>query len=244
MDMEVVDRSIPQEMKDLIRLALETGLDTVSIGYESIGSDFNAPIGWQLHMDRLETVERADIRKNFLSVTTQISSPDPTAYVGDRSIAANYLDFDEIKAWITAPREGIAEYTDAEKAQFSKDADLFLEAISNGWEAQRELRRYDAENLEKHMPETSPHAMVVKYTYTALNWHFNEDGHSANRSTGVDVSERMSVIKRGLSTSNSYYSAIGITKVDESVVLGKLKDKAPWFVPVAYHDDALEEWIK
>lgn len=241
--MEVVDRSIPQEMKDLIRLALETGLDTVSIGYESIGSDFHAPIGWQLHMDRLETVERRKLRENFLSVTSQISSPDPTAYVGPHDVEDPYLHFDEIKAWIVAPREGIAEYSEAEKAQFVKDADLFLEAVSNGWEAQRELRRYDAENLDKHLPETSPHPIIVKYTFTALNWHFNEEGHPAHRSTDVDVSERMSVIKKGLSASKSYYSAIGITKVDESVVLGKVRSEAPWFVPMAYHT-ANEGWMK
>lgn len=243
--MTTVDRTMPESMRKLIRLALETGLDGVQFSFEGLSFDFAAPIGWLLHLSRLDPMVVGDVPQdsNHLTIGAQIGS-EPDAYVGPVDGSESpYLNVEQITAWITAPREAVPAYTAAEKAQFTLDADLFLDAIDKGWSSSRQLHRNNAVMLDVHLPAEQPHRIHVTYEFSALNWHYSIDDHPASREMGAPISENRVLIKYSVTEASAFYSTINGQKTVESSVRDPLTRTAPWFAPVAYFDQALEDWV-
>lgn len=243
--MTTVDRTMPEPMRKLIRLALETGLDAVQFSFEGLSFDFAAPIGWILHLSRVDPIVVGHIPQdsNHLTINCQIGS-EPDAYVGPVDGSESpYLDAQQIADWITAPREGIPAYTAVEKAQFAQDADLFLETIDKGWHPARTLGRHNALTLDELLPGAGPHQIHVTYEFAALNWFYSVEGHPASQEMGAAVSENRVLIKRSITDVSAFYCTIDGKKTVESSVRDPLTRTAPWFAPVAYFDRNLEDWV-
>ncbi|WP_406004590.1 hypothetical protein [Streptomyces sp. NBC_00987] len=144
-----IDRTIPASLVELAQRALRSGrIDEVFLGFEGLGADFPAAIGWIMHLSRVETTLAAQLGisdvNNHLVVTSQIGS-EPRAFVGiDRPM----MDAEAITAWIDLPRptdsgEPIADLGDTE---------MLITAVRNGWSVQRELRRADHMFMCRHAP--------------------------------------------------------------------------------------------
>lgn len=237
-----VDRTVPASMIRLITLALETGLDKVSLGFEGMGHDFPAPIGWLLHLRRLDCYATDEQGGNFLTVSVRVGE-EATAYVGPMHSANPYLDEAQIAAWITAPRPGARPYTAEECLSLAQDVQVFLAAVANGWEASRELRRGDALSLEEHLPSGQPRPVVTKYSYSALNWFYNTKKHPGYRKNGTEVSQSLTLIKAAITATTPYYCAQGMERISEVSLREKLGSPAPFTAPVAYTNEELDDWV-
>lgn len=238
----VVDRTPPASMLRLIKLALETGLDKVSLGFEGMGYDFPAPIGWLLHLRRLDSYAADEEEGNYLTISARIGH-EAEAYVGPVDNEEPYLNEEQIAAWITAPRPGARDYTPEEKAQFAQDTELFLAALEKGWQSSRGLRREDALGLEEHLPSQTPRPLVTKYNFAALNWFYGIEGHAGYNKNGTEVSENLTMIKAAITATAPYYCARGIERISQETLLAKLATQTPFFAPVAYNSEELDDWV-
>lgn len=247
------NRQLPEGMIKLLRLALESGLDGIELGFEGLGADFPAPIGWQLHLRRVdEMLVEGPIgsdasRANWLNVSAQLGS-EITAYVGPVDSENPYLNEEQIAAWITAPRAGITAPTDEERAVYGAETERFVTAVNNGFSAGRELRRWDQVSLTKFLTERAtaekpfvqPELTTV-YKFSALNWFYNTVGHPAHRSNGTKVSENLTVMLKDASSAVPFYCAQDGTDISAQEILEKIATKSPWFAQMAYCTEETED---
>lgn len=245
------DRSLPAGMAELLRLALEAGLDFVELGFESLDYDFAAPIGWILHLSRVDPMlidgpaGSPESRANHLTVTAQVGS-QVNAYVGPINSEDPYLNEAQIAAWIQEPRAGIPEYTAEDRAALAGETKRFLDALANGWSASREIRRHDRVMMNKHFEANNPD-MVTVFKFSAPNWFYNIEGHPGNRENGTSTSLNLTVVSSKITAPIPYYCGIDGVRSDAQTILGKIASPQPWFAPVAYCTEETEsedsEWV-
>ncbi|MEV7952898.1 hypothetical protein [Streptomyces sp. NPDC088141] len=237
-----IDRTIPASLVELAQRALRSGrIDEVFLGFEGLGADFPAPIGWIMHLNRVEITLAAQLGisdvGNHLVATSQIGS-EPGAFVGiDRPM----MDAEAITAWIDLPRptgsgEPIADLGDAE---------MLITAVRNGWSVQRELRRADHMITSRHTPAEMPDRLPLQASYQlhALNNFYNVEDTSSHRSTGAPVS-RMIFFRRYAVPASSWVSAMADgTRISPEGAVNEISVRAPWYADVAYFDEDAETWI-
>ncbi len=85
--------------------------------------------------------------------------------------------------------------------------------------------------------------MVVSREFSALNWFDNEAGHPAHRDTGAKVSQNVCLGYKGPDAASPFFALLEATKINHDAALAMLYSQSPWFSPVAYFDDAKEEWV-
>lgn len=248
-----VTRRPPDDILDLARLALTTGHDEVHLMFEGLDADFPAPIGWQLHIMRIDPLYALWLKEYGIADHLEVISGVPghlrvTAQIGSevsafRGSSEPYWGHDEIAAWIRIPRAGISDPAAEELAAHQRDADRMITAWANGWSAERTLRRETNAILKLRAPnEAAP--MVVSYRYSALNHFFNVTGHPAHRSNGTDVSVDIYLCRDDLCGDDWLYSAVGSERVSAADALARVTQRAPWYADVAHFDQDDEEWIR
>ncbi|MFJ5725500.1 hypothetical protein [Streptomyces sp. NPDC093149] len=236
-----IDRTIPASLVELAQRALRSGrIDEVFLGFEGLGADFPAPIGWIMHLNRVETTLAAQLgtsdEGNHLVVTSQIGS-EPKAFVGiDRPV----MDAEAITAWIDLPRP-----TDSgEPIGDLEDAELLITAVRNGWSVQRELRRADHVITSRHAPAEMPDRLPLQASYQlhALNNFYNVEDTPSHRSTDAPASRRI-YLRRDAVPASSWVSAMveGSRTSPESAI-NEISGRAPWYADVAYFDEDTETW--
>lgn len=225
-----IDRTMPQAFVELAERSLKTGtLDYVSIGFEGLGADFPAPIGWLLHMNRFGQVllhqTGLSEQGNHMFVSAQVGE-EPSAFAG---VGEDDLDAEEISQWINHPRPGIAGPTIMDV----DDVELMITALRNGWTASREITRIGTQ-------------IGVTYVFEALNNFFNVEGHPTHRSTGASLSRRISLVStvRSQAPQQAHAAFIDGTTATAQMALAEIHEQAPWYADVAYFDDDQEEWIR
>lgn len=239
-DAPTTDRRMPQAMLDLYLLALETGtIDQVELGYEGLDAEFPAPVGWMLHLTRVEPELAHELGvdgdDNHLCVTAQVGSNEPQAF---RGLDEPYWGPEQITAWITRPRAGLPQ-TQAAPVEIH-DVDLMLHSALNGWSCRRMLLRNQQYLMQERMPNHDPFLMI-SYRFSALNWHYNDPSHPAHRDTGAQVSLDLS-LGRFLDKSSWNHALIEAKNVDPEEVLSQLKQRCPWYADVAYFDETKDTW--
>jgi hypothetical protein len=225
-----IDRTAPLAFRELAEIALKVGsIDHVSMGFEGLGADFPAPIGWILNMNRIDQVllhqTGLSEQGNHMMVSAQVGQ-EPSAFVG---FGQDYLDAEEISQWIHHPRPGIA----GPIIMDVDDVELMITALRNGWTAAREITRIGTQ-------------VGVAYVFEALNNFYNLEGHPAHRSTGASLSRRVSLVSpvRSHAPEQAYAAFVdGVTSTAEKA-LAEIAEQAPWYADVAYFDDDQEEWIR
>ncbi|MFC9755200.1 hypothetical protein [Streptomyces sp. NPDC056921] len=237
-----IDRTIPASLVELAQRALRSGrIDEVFLGFEGLGADFPAPIGWIVHLNRVETTLAAQLGisdvNNHLVVTSQIGS-EPRAFVGiDRPM----MDAEAITAWIDLPRptdsgEPIADLGDTE---------TLITAVRNGWSVQRELRRADHMIMSRHAPAEMCDRLPLGASYQlhALNNFYNVKDTPSHRSTGAPVS-RTIFLRRDAVPAGPWLSAMAEgTRISPESAISEISVRAPWYADVAYFDEDTETWI-
>ncbi|MFF3127033.1 hypothetical protein ACFVRD_33080 [Streptomyces sp. NPDC057908] len=237
-----IDRTIPASLVELAQRAVRSGrIDKVSLGFEGLGADFPAPIGWIMHLNRVETTLAAQLGisdvGNHLMATSQIGS-EPRAFVGiDRPM----MDAEAITAWIALPRptdsgEPIADFGDAE---------MLITAVRNGWSVQRELGRADHMIMSRHAPAEMSDRLPLRASYQlhALNNFYNVEDTPSHRSTGAPVS-RSIFLRRDAVPASPWVSAMAEgTRISPESAITEISVRAPWYADVAYFDEDTETWI-
>lgn len=214
------DRSIPQQLIDLAILAIKRGAHRVDLIHEGLGYEFPAPIGWLLWIHRFEHGTAEDSRDAHKLITHQVGS----------SLER-----------LTAP-----EWLALSAADGTPDAhvldgylELFEVGVRNGWEMSyiREQREHGVWNRTLDgRPDTLGMRHVLKAG--APNWARNAE---SDEPTSITLS--MSVHE--LEPAKAVVSQITRehTLLDRPTFEALVQKQAPWFAPVAYADEALEEWV-
>ncbi|QXV57432.1 hypothetical protein CVV72_10815 [Amycolatopsis sp. TNS106] len=227
-----------------------TGLDEVHLGFEGLGAEFPAPIGWMLcltrlddiHLAVLETLGLADTEAhthvpNRLRVTAQIGA----TVEAFRGLGEPYWDAGNVAEWIRRPRSGIDTATDAELAAFQNDAELMIGAWQRGWTAERSLRR-GSQTEAAHSRHRIAVPIGVSYRFSALNHFYNVDGHPGHRDGGTAVSIDV-LLSRASIGGDWIYSAIGLDRLPVESALATVHKAPPWHAEVAYFDNDIEDWV-
>ncbi|MFI9629223.1 hypothetical protein [Streptomyces sp. NPDC052042] len=222
-----IDRKIPAALVGLAEEALRSGgIDEVFLGFEGLGADFPAPIGWIMHLHRVEEVLLAQAglpdEGNHLMVSAQVGN-GPTAFVG---IGQDYLDAEGIQQWIARPRPEEAEAPLGDLG----DADLLITAVRNGWSITRKLDRY-------------VESARCGYTFHALNNGYAVEGSTSHHSTGAPVSRQLHLSRPALPAAPWSHALAGATRVPPQDVITEISRRAPWYADVAYFDEVADEWV-
>lgn len=233
----------PASLLALAEAAVLRGLDRVFLGFEGLGADFPAPIGWLLHLHQQQTDPGAP---NTLRVTMQDHDGSPEAYVGGNWQNPVYWGQVEIREWIAGTPEPDAAAT----ARYAADWSRVALAYGNGWEVAREVRTSDhavtVDVARRHGIEVD-HRPPVSMEVSALNHFFNIDGHPDHRDTGAPVSVRASLSIPAPGEERSFLSMDGdggtLVYGGASEFEDVISETARWFVSVAVYDDTAEEWV-
>ncbi|WP_424862997.1 hypothetical protein [Streptomyces sp. MMS24-I29] len=222
-----VDRTIPAALVGLAEEALRSGnVDEVFLGFEGLGADFPAPIGWIMHLHRVEEVLLAlaglPVESNHLMVSAQVGG-EPTAFVG---IGQDYLDAEAIRQWITHPRPVEA----GAPIGGLDDADMLITAVRNGWSITRKIDRNFG-------------SARCGYTFHALNNGYAIEGSASHHSTGAPVSREFRLSRPALPAAPWNHALAGATRVAPEDVIAEISRRAPWYADVAYFDVAADEWV-
>jgi hypothetical protein len=223
------DRTIPQQLIDVAVLAIKAGAHRVSLAHESLGADFAAPIGWLLRVHQHDSIitspeERA---QNTTLITHQVG-----------------CDMDDVQApaWVTKVIESDAP----EAVVLDELLELFQAAIRNGWDVAYERHVFEhfswQETVKRHGMDDSL-GMRHSLKATAFNWGYDD----ADRERDDALSIELSLSMREGATEDTVAGVIdvaGYQPVEQTYVDTLLRATAPWFVPVAYVDDELEDWVK
>jgi hypothetical protein len=220
------DRSLPQELIDLAVLAIKRGALSVSLGHESLGYEFQAPIGWML----------------WISEADENGMRKERAHLISHQIGCTFDDFVLPEVFADAPEEPVIDVL----------VELFQTAVKNGWDAAYERRMIEHRSFEVIHAErglTSPFGMRHELRCGAHNWSYDQ----AARDRGDRVSTQ-AVLILGLPVepgSTEPTDPIAFTdhggehrQTTRSHIEALLSNTAPHFVPVAYFDDELETWVK
>ena len=225
------DRAIPQQLIDVAVLAIKAGAHRVSLVHESLGTDFAAPIGWLLWVHQHDSI---------------ITSPEERAQNSTLITHQVGCDMDDVQApaWVTKVIESDA----AEPVVIDELLELFQAAIRNGWDISYERHVFEhyrwQETVKRYSMDDSL-GMRHSLKATACNWGFDDAARDRDDSLSIDVNLSM---HEG-ATEETLASVIdvagpGYQPVEKTYVDTALRAKAPWFVPVAYMDDEIEEWVK
>ncbi|MGW6602578.1 hypothetical protein [Streptomyces sp. NPDC055036] len=240
--MTEIDRTIPVSLVELAQRAVRSGrIDMVFLGFEGLGADFPAPIGWIMYLDRVETTLAAQQRisgdGNHLMVTSQIGS-EPSAFVGvDRPM----MDAEAITAWIDLPRptgtgEPIADLGDTE---------TLITAARNGWSVQRELGRASHMITSRHAPtgmlDSLP--LLARYQFHALNNFYNVEDTPSHRSTGAPVSRGIFLCRDAVPAGPWVSAMVDGSPISPQSAITDISERAPWYADVAYFDEEGETWV-
>ena len=230
--------SPPAAMLRIAETAVLRGLDKVHLGYESLGADFPAPIGWQYHLTH---VSADPDRRHFLRVTCQEGDSEPEAFVGDLP-NVTYWHEEEILDWIA----GAPDPDALEADRNAKTWELIQRAHLNGWEVTREIRRAEHAlfarfaELRGMVPDPLP---VQTIEVSALNWFYNTSGHPQHHSTGAPVSVGASLVSTGESFLHLDGNEGDLVFAGAAEFEAVVAEPARWFVPVARYDEDAEKWV-
>lgn len=216
------DRSIPQELIDLALLAIKRGAQSVSLGYEGLGYDFPAPIGWLLWIHRFEhgVDDAADGTHTML--THQVGCA---------------LDDILPPAWLaTAAADGTPDAT-----VIDGHLELFEAGVKNGWGMTytRQFRQHEVWTrtcARSGMQDTIGLQHVLKGN--APNWSRTPDSTAP---TSVELS--LAVHEKQPTKAVAGVIADEYSVISRSSFESSLHTRAPGFARVAYADDELEEWV-
>lgn len=217
------DRTVPQELVDLAVLAIKRGALSVSLGHESLGYEFQAPIGWILWIN-----EAGDDGFPKEGSTVMIN----------HQAGCDFDDF-VLPAWLAGDDV-------PEQPAIDQLIDLFEAGIKNGWNVAYERKMFDHQSFQevaRKLGYTDETGMRHRLTGNASNWHYDQ----AARDRGDQVSTEATLsICEGETPEPLAWSNDGgePRQVQPTDVEALLTAQAPNFVPVAYFDDETEEWVK
>lgn len=202
-----IDRTLPEELADVARLAVASGLDKTVLHFEGLSHDFPAPIGWMLSISRVDQAYLNGLQigghddeyaaltaeRNHIAINVQIGD-GVKAYVGDEDGESGtpYWGAERIKEWITTPLPGL-ELTESESESCRLDADWMIEAWRKGWRFERSVDR--GQSLISRADDFSA---PVSYSFEAQNWFYNVEGSPSHRSSGSEVSFGFRAMRDGL----------------------------------------------
>lgn len=237
--MEHDDRTPPEDLLELARLALTAGLDVVHLGFEGLGADFPAPIGWNLMFSRVQPGSThaldSPFSVDFVRINAQVDDV-PSAYV-----AGEHWDVGRLREWILADRAGIAAPTGIERTNAEEDAELMTAAWLRGWSAERTIDRVTAESLTRAFGMDIP--PLCRYMFTADNNFYCVDGHAAHRKTGAPTSIRLWMTRENLVNSWDLGIDEHLRPTENEEIVRRVTNIPPWHAEVARFDEELEEWV-
>ena len=222
------DRTLPEELIQLALLAARRGAAAVGIHYSGLGHEFGAPIGWIIHVSREDHHYRA-------------RTDDDLFY--EHQIGCDVADV-KAPAWLTASAaDGTPDATTIDDY-----LELFEAGLRNGWEMTytREVREHDVWMKVLSKDGTVPHEDTLGMRHhirgTAFNYGWVDGGPDP-------MSIEISLSRHELEHDDAIYEILGrgsedSGQRDRAYAEKLLRNQAPGFVPVAYMDDDLEEWVK
>lgn len=221
------DRTVPHELVDLAVLAIRRGAQRVSLGHESLGYEFQAPIGWML----------------WIGEADENGAPKRRATLISHQVGCSFDDF-------VLPEHLAADDTSDEPVIDSL-LELFQAAVKNGWDASYERNIMEHKSFAKIAKEhgVEPYPMRHQLNCTASNWGYDEaardrgDRVSTNLHLGLGLP--VSAVEPHPTDPVAFSDDGGEHRqVDEAHIAALLNETAPNFVPVAYFDYDLDEWVK
>lgn len=243
---------IPHIMLELARLAIEQGFDKVFLGFNGLGYDFPAPIGWRVHFEPVsyenaspdKTEVDTDGDPDHVSFAMVIDEEEPTAFIRiGPDGSAVYWDAEQIRAWICRGRPGAMTLDDADRAACRRHANQMLEAWSNGWSAERKIDR-----ALSRVPQMADYPPQVRQTFTAHNYACGVIEHPLDKKAGASYRRSLEISREGLTGEPYRQGAF----VDDQLpfipmglddILAEITSPQPWYVPVARLDEDAEEWV-
>lgn len=251
-----VVNDVPQELLDLARRAVGRGFDRVVLGFEGLGADFPAPVGWLLHLTRCDAlslhaltgaVDVESRRAEHLIVDCQRGHA-PTAYVAGRGFGVDYWDVAQIAAWIDSDTPLLTQPDEEERKLLLAEHDLFEAAAAAGWAVSHERNRADGLAVAQDL--RVPWPLSFKLEVSAVNNHFNTRGHADSRWTGAPVSVSARLLVHHSADEPTRLARRSLMHAADPRVIAAgqsfddvARSRAPWFVPVATFDDDSEEWV-
>lgn len=241
------DRTPPDEMLDLARLALATGLDMVYLGFTLMDAEFPAPIGWQLQMSRIDPhylhhrcSTDAASHDNHLRVSAQVGGTVQALHAEDEP----YWGTEQIRTWIREPRTELPPLNHEDHAACLQDAEQMVTSWCKGWATKRTLHRLDAAVLQQ--ATGTPVEPAAEYAYTATNYT-----HKPGDPT--DTSRTIVLTRDGLS--GEWTDCLDMLRqrhasfqfpahLDVATGLMRVTHTPPWHTPVARFDPTSEEWVR
>jgi len=249
-----LENDVPPELLDVAREAFRLGVPYVDLGFESMGSEFVGPIGWELHV-RTSSVARDGVVA-YLTLDAQRGS-EPSAYIpkGDHPSDAEHWDARRVIDWLSEPvpadpdrvhDPGWTPVTDPRvQEQLLADWPTFETGVRSGWTMTREVR-WDSAELEQRLLGKAA-APPVFLRWDVVNAYYNAAGHPQSAANGgalecggwsmTTLGEPRKVYWR--STRHApYYETMPFPEFEELIGANP-----PWFVRVASYDDEQERWI-
>ena len=218
------DRAIPQRLIDVAVLAIKAGAHRVALVHESLGADFAAAIGWLLWVHQHDSIITSpeEREQNSTLLTHQVG-----------------CDMDDVQApaWVAT--------SDTDSLVIVELLELFQAGIRNGWDVVYERHNFEhfsRQETAKQRGLLSPFGLRHTLKATAFNWGYD----STARDRGDDMSIEVSLSMREGTREDRVAGVIdvaGYQPVETAYVDTLLRAPAPWFVPVAYVDHELEEWV-
>lgn len=245
-------QSIPHVMLELARLAIEQGFDNVSLGFEGLGYDFLAPIGWRVHLEPVSyenaSLDKAEVSTDdgpdHISFWMMVDQNEPAAFikVGPDSSAV-YWGAEQIRAWICRDRPGTMTLNDTDRAACHQHANQMLEAWSNGWVAERRIDR-----TLSRVPQMTDYPAQVHQTFIAYNYAYGATEHPLDKDACIPYCRSLKISRKGL-TGESYRQGAFVNHqlpfilMELDDILAEIASPQPWYVPVARFDEDAEEWV-
>lgn len=260
--MRTIENDIPEIFLELAREAVALGFSEVTLGFMYLDADFVSPIEWGLWLTKRESNSEA---REYVLLTMGRNSEEksPTAYIPNPNgnpLDGNYWGPEEVRSWMQEPLAAEGEYVLAwNPVGDPEDQDallahwpLFELGVRSGWTMQYSAqwdRLHEIKQMLVNHDQMSRRELFVplKIEWSITNSFYNTKGHPDHRSTGAPVSVRgWGSISFGR---EEFYEPV---KTKEGPRLSPLaKDSVektlganhPWFVRVAYDDEAGGKWL-
>lgn len=248
---KTIDRTLPAEMIDLARLALSTGLDEVDLGFEGLGADFQAPIGWSMILFRMTDPGTAQHKQEHLRITAQVGE-EPSAYHPDHYPAEGMWGSAQIRQWILATPSHPDLAVSPARLGRAAETERMVQAWKLGWSASRTLGWGEKLNFERRYSHLGELPLPVSYRYGSLNWFYNSEGHPEHRDNDTEVSYDIRLSRQGFDGKWIYISDGMDTLEDGGRQIrhmsiedahARVAEAPPWHAEMAYYDDELEDWV-
>lgn len=225
------ERSVPQGLVDLAILAIRCGAHKVSLGHDSLGFDFHAPIGWLLWITQYDPA---------LQPEGDDDEDEDNSALEWHQIGCDPSDI-TAPAWLA---ESAADGSD-DLVVIEDLLELFQAGVANGWDVAYE--RHESEHLifqsiAKTYSIENPSGMRHQLRATANNWAYDSIAHARGDHALTEV---VLSVCEGSQPDVLAFSDDGGThrQVEWSHAAALLRTTAPDFVPVAYFDYQLERWV-